>query len=30
MDRGYAKFALFNRIVAKHSSYVCRVRDNRA
>ena len=30
MDRGYAKFALFNRIVAKGSSYVCRVRDNSA
>jgi hypothetical protein len=29
-DRGYAKFALFNRIVAKHSSYVCRLRDNSA
>src|SRR6266446_3635357 len=28
MDRGYAKFALFNRIVAAHSSYVCRLRDN--
>jgi Transposase DDE domain len=28
MDRGYAKFALFNRIVAARSSYVCRVRDN--
>jgi hypothetical protein len=28
MDRGYAKFALFNRIVAAHSSYVCRIRDN--
>lgn len=28
MDRGYAKFALFNAIVAKGSSYVCRVRDN--
>jgi hypothetical protein len=28
MDRGYAKFALFNRIVAAGSSYVCRVRDN--
>lgn len=28
MDRGYAKFALFNRIVAANSSYVCRVRDN--
>jgi hypothetical protein len=29
-DRGYAKFALFNRMVAKGSSYVCRVRDNSA
>jgi Transposase DDE domain len=28
MDRGYAKFALFNRIVTAHSSYVCRIRDN--
>lgn len=28
MDRGYAKFALFNRIVAIGSSYVCRLRDN--
>jgi hypothetical protein len=28
MDRGYAKFALFNRIVASGSSYVCRIRDN--
>ncbi len=28
MDRGYAKFSLFNRIVKKHSSYVCRLRDN--
>lgn len=28
MDRGYAKFSLFNAIVAKQSSYVCRVRDN--
>jgi len=28
MDRGYAKFALFNKIVAAGSSYVCRVRDN--
>ena len=28
MDRGYAKFALFNRIVSAHSSYVCRLRDN--
>ena len=27
-DRGYAKFALFNDIVAAGSSYVCRVRDN--
>ena len=27
-DRGYAKFALFNDIVAKGSSYVCRLRDN--
>ena len=30
MDRGYAKFLLFNRIVAAGSSYVCRVRDNSA
>jgi Transposase DDE domain len=30
MDRGYAKFALFNQIVAKDSSYVCRLRDNSA
>ena len=30
MDRGYAKFTLFNRIVAKDSSYVCRLRDNSA
>ncbi|MCU0871070.1 MAG: IS4 family transposase [Pirellulaceae bacterium] len=30
MDRGYAKFALFNRIVGKNSSYVCRLRDNSA
>jgi hypothetical protein len=30
MDRGYAKFALFNRIVASQSSYVCRLRDNSA
>jgi Transposase DDE domain len=30
MDRGYAKFTLFNRIVAAKSSYVCRVRDNSA
>lgn len=28
MDRGYAKFGLFNRIVATKSSYVCRLRDN--
>lgn len=28
MDRGFAKFTLFNRIVAAGSSYVCRVRDN--
>jgi hypothetical protein len=28
MDRGYAKFALFNQIVAAKSSYVCRLRDN--
>jgi len=28
MDKGYAKFALFNRIHAANSSYVCRVRDN--
>ncbi len=28
MDRGYAKFALFNCIVAAKSSYVCRIRDN--
>ncbi len=27
-DRGYAKFALFNDIVTKGSSYVCRLRDN--
>lgn len=27
-DRGYAKFVLFNRIVAAGSSYVCRLRDN--
>ena len=30
LDRGYAKFALFNRIVAAQSSYVCRLRDNSA
>jgi len=28
MDRGYAKFGLFNAIVDKQSSYVCRLRDN--
>lgn len=28
MDRGYAKFALFNQIHAADSSYVCRLRDN--
>jgi hypothetical protein len=27
-DRGYAKFVLFNKIVAAKSSYVCRLRDN--
>ena len=27
-DRGYAKFALFNKIVTADSSYVCRLRDN--
>lgn len=27
-DRGYAKFALFNKIVAAKSSYVVRLRDN--
>lgn len=30
MDRGFAKFALFNAIVAAQSSYVCRLRDNSA
>jgi hypothetical protein len=30
IDRGYAKFALFNQIVAAQSSYVCRLRDNSA
>lgn len=30
MDRGYAKFALFNAIVLAKSSYVCRLRDNSA
>lgn len=28
MDRGYAKFELFNKVVARKSSYVCRLRDN--
>tara|TARA_R110002049_G_scaffold46487_1_gene135202 strand:+ start:162547 stop:163284 length:738 start_codon:yes stop_codon:yes gene_type:complete len=28
MDRGYAKFTLFNQIVRNQSSYVCRLRDN--
>jgi|GEM_PF-1796300 len=28
MDRGYAKFTLFNQIVGAWSSYVCRLRDN--
>jgi hypothetical protein len=28
MDRGFAKFGLFNRIVDAGSSYVCRIRDN--
>jgi hypothetical protein len=28
MDRGYAKFRLFNKIVAANSSYLCRIRDN--
>ena len=30
MDRGYAKFSLFNKIVAAQSSYLCRIRDNSA
>lgn len=30
MDRGYAKFTLFNHIVTANSSYVCRLRDNSA
>lgn len=30
IDRGYAKFTLFNAIVAAGSSYVCRLRDNSA
>lgn len=28
MDRGYAKFGLFNRIMDAGSSYVCRIRNN--
>jgi hypothetical protein len=28
LDRGYAKFTLFNTVHAAGSSYVCRVRDN--
>jgi hypothetical protein len=28
IDRGYAKFELFNEIVALGGSYVCRIRDN--
>lgn len=28
MDRGYAKFALFNEINRRSSSYLCRLRDN--
>jgi hypothetical protein len=28
LDRGYVHFALFNAIVGKKSSYVCRVQDN--
>ena len=28
MDRGYAKFTLFNKIAQANSSYVCRIRDN--
>jgi IS4 transposase len=30
IDRGYAKFTLWNAIVTADSSYVCRVRDNSA
>lgn len=30
MDRGYAKFGLFNKIVSAKSSYIYRVRDNSA
>jgi hypothetical protein len=28
LDRGYAVFSLFNKIVAAGNSYVCRIRDN--
>lgn len=28
MDRGYAKFALFGKIIRAGSSFVCRIRDN--
>jgi len=28
MDRGYAKFSLFGKIVQASSSFVCRIRDN--
>lgn len=28
MDRGYAKFALFDQIASAQSSYICRIRDN--
>lgn len=28
MDRGYAKFALFQKILNEEASFVCRVRDN--
>ena len=28
MDRGYAKFALFGKIIQAGSSFVCRIRDN--
>jgi len=28
MDRGYAKFALFGKIIDAKSSFVCRIRDN--
>lgn len=27
-DRGYAKFDLFNKIIANKSSFVCRIKDN--